>query len=109
MRRFAAVLVLTFAFAAPARAGYVTGFNLLQWCLNETSTFCGGYLAALVDYQDLLNQADAPGLRFCLPDNTKVSELRRLAIDELYSREAELRRLAASLLLPMLVRTFPCR
>ena len=103
------VLALGAAPAAPARAGFVNGFQLLQWCQNETSTFCGGYLAALVDYQDLLHQADARSLRFCLPDNTKVSDLRRLAVDELLRQEGELRKLAASLLLPLFVKQFPCR
>ena len=62
-----------------------------------------------MDYQDLLHQADARSLRFCLPDNTKVSDLRRLAVDELLRQEGELRKLAASLLLPLFVRQFPCR
>lgn len=96
--------------ASPSRAGYVSGVVLLGYCQDPASSFCAGYLASLVDYQDALQHSDQPALRFCLPDNIKLSDLRDLTVDQLQiNPPSELRKLAASLVIPALVRKFPCR
>lgn len=94
----------------PASAGFVDGYTLLEWCVDPKSAFCGGYIAALVDYQDALQATDMPQMRFCLPENQNLGKLRDLVIGSLqFQREPELRKLAASLVVPALVKAFPCR
>jgi hypothetical protein len=95
---------------ARTAAAFVTGAELIEWCEDDTSRVCTGYLAALVDYQDELQRADTSTPRFCLPADTRLSELHRLALVRLHANPpSELRKLAASLVIPGLIRAFPCR
>ncbi len=72
--------------------------------------FCNGYIAALVDYQDELQRAAAVTPRFCLRPDTKLSDLHDLALERLRANPpSELRKLAASLVIPALIREFGCR
>ena len=77
-------VVLTFGMGCgPASARYMTGLALLDWCRDDASTFCPGYIAALADYQKVLQDIDMAPLRFCLPSNVKLAELRKVVIDQL--------------------------
>jgi len=91
-------------------AAYVTGYELIDWCADETSRLCAGYVAALVDYQDLLQRDDSETPRFCLPADQRLSDLTDLALRRLRANPpGELRKLAASLVVPAFARTYPCR
>lgn len=91
-------------------AAYVDGNELITWCEDDTSRFCAGYLAGLVDYQDELRRLAVATPRFCLPGDTKLSEIHRLALDQLRANPpGERRKLAASLVIPGWIRQFPCR
>jgi hypothetical protein len=91
-------------------ASFVSGNELLEWCRDDASRLCNGYLAALVDYQDELQRVDAATPRFCLPVDTKLSDVHQLALERLGANPpSELRKLAASLVVPGLIRRFPCR
>ncbi len=91
-------------------AAFVSGNELIAWCEDEASRLCTGYLAALVDYQDELQRVDAATPRFCLPGDTRLSEVQRLALERLNANPAsERRKLAASLVVPGLIRRYPCR
>jgi hypothetical protein len=91
-------------------AAFVSGNELIAWCEDEASRLCTGYLAALVDYQDELQRVDAATPRFCLPADTRLSDVHRLALERLGANPPnELRKLAASLVVPGLIRRFPCR
>jgi hypothetical protein len=95
---------------AERAASYVTGYELIDWCQDEASRFCAGYIAALVDYQDGLQRLDTPTPRFCLGTDTKLSELEELALRGLRANPpSELRKLAASLVVPAFFRKYPCR
>lgn len=95
---------------AQRAASYVTGYELIEWCQDETARFCAGYIAALVDYQDELRRAGTATPRFCLAEDTQLSTLERLALRRLRANPpSELRKLAASLVIPALFREFPCR
>ena len=43
---------------APASARYMTGAALLEWCRDDGSTFCPGYIAAMADYQSVLQSLE---------------------------------------------------
>ena len=91
-------------------AAFVTGAELIDWCEDEASRFCNGYIAALADYQDELQRADTITPRFCLGADTRMSDLYRLTLERLRANPpSELRKLAASLVVPGLIRAFPCR
>jgi hypothetical protein len=103
-----AVVVAMLGLAAPASARYMTGAALLDWCRDDGSTFCPGYLAAMADYQSVLQRLDTETLMFCLPSNVKLGALRTVALDGLGARPRdELGEVAAALLLPALARRFP--
>jgi hypothetical protein len=94
---------------AERAAAYVTGYELIDWCADDTSRFCAGYIAALVDYQDLLQSAGTWTPRFCLAENAQLSALEQLALLRLRANPpSELRKLAASLVVPAFFRQFPC-
>ena len=94
--------------AAPAAARYMTGAALLDWCRDDGSTFCPGYLAALADYQSTLQVLDVDTPRFCLPSNVKLRELRTVVLDQLSTLPPDqLRAVAAALMIPQLARRFP--
>jgi hypothetical protein len=91
-------------------AAFVSGNELIAWCEDEASRLCTGYLAALVDYQDELQRVDAQTRRFCLPDDTRMSDVQRLAIERLNANPpSELRKIAVSLVVPGLSQRYPCR
>jgi len=91
-------------------AAYVDGDELITWCEDDTSRFCAGYLAGLVDYQDELRHLDVATPRFCLPEDTTLSQIHRLALDRLRANpRRERQKLAASLVIPAFIRRFPCR
>jgi hypothetical protein len=91
-------------------AAYVDGDELVTWCEDDTSRFCTGYLAGLVDYQDELTHLDVATPRFCLPEDTTLSQLHRLALDRLRANPPrERQKLAASLVIPAFFRRFPCQ
>jgi hypothetical protein len=91
-------------------AAYVTGNELLDWCLDDAARFCAGYVAALVDYQDELQRLDVATPRFCLAADAKLSDLHRLTVETLRANPpSEMRKLAASLVVPGLFRRYPCR
>lgn len=93
---------------APASARYMTGLALLDWCRDDGSTFCPGYIAALVDYQSVLQVLDTETPRFCLPSNVKLAELRGIVLDQLGPQPPDaLRAVAANLMVPALARRFP--
>jgi hypothetical protein len=95
---------------AERAAAYVTGYELIDWCQENDARFCAGYIAALVDYQDALQRADTATPRFCLADDSKLSDLQDLALSRLRANPpGELRKLAASLVIPAFFRRFPCR
>jgi hypothetical protein len=103
-----AVLALTIGGGAPASARYMTGLALLDWCRDDASTFCPGYIAALADYQKVLQDIDMAPLRFCLPSNVKLAELRKVVIDQLGPLPPDaLRAVAADVMVPALARRFP--
>jgi hypothetical protein len=97
--------------ACPFRAAaYVDGDALIEWCRDTTARFCSGYIAALVDYQDELVRAGAGMRRFCLPDDASLDGLVELSLRGLEANPAsERRKNAASLVIPLFYRTFPCR
>ncbi len=93
---------------APAAARYMTGSALLDWCRDDASTFCPGYLAALADYQSVLQAIDTPSARFCLPSNVKLGVFREVVLSQLTTRPpAELGGLAPTVMIPELARRFP--
>lgn len=93
-----------------ARAGFVDGNTLLDSCQTPTSSLCAGYLAAIVDYQDALQQLGTSTMTFCLPDASNLGRLRDLVIDALqHNPPSELRKLAVSLVVPALHRIYPCK
>jgi hypothetical protein len=105
-----AVVLLGVATPAPASARYMTGLALLDWCKDDGSTFCPGYLAAMADYQSVLQSLDTDTPLFCLPSNVKLGALRTVALDGLGARPQEaLADLAATVLLPALARRYPPR
>lgn len=94
--------------AAPASARYMTGAALLEWCKDDGSTFCPGYIAGMADYQSVLQSLDTPTEIFCLPSNVKLGVLRPVVLDGLAARpRAALEEVAAALLLPALAQRFP--
>lgn len=114
----AAVLVPALVQRFPARGGrcaeraaaYVDGDTLLDWCRDDGARLCHGYLAALVDYQDELARRDTATPRFCLPADMRLSELHKLTLQVLQANPPrERRKIAASLVIPGLFRTYPCR
>jgi len=95
---------------AERAAAYVDGDALIEWCRDDTARFCAGYIAALVDYQDELVRAGTGVRRFCLPDDASLDGLVALSLRGLRANPAsERRKLAASLVIPLFFRTFPCR
>jgi len=106
---FGWIVVLGLA-ATPARAGFVDGLTLLDYCKDPQSSFCGGYIAALVDYQDALQSTDSPAIRFCPPERSNLGSLRDLVIAALERQTPrELQKLASSLVVPAFAKAFPCR
>jgi hypothetical protein len=104
-----AALALTVGLGgAPVSARYMTGLALLDWCRADSDTFCPGYLAALADYQKVLQDIGTATPRFCLPSNVKLAELRSVVLDQLGAKSPdELRAVAANLMIPALARRFP--
>src|SRR4051794_763482 len=102
-------LVTSLGLATPASARYMTGAALLDWCKDDGSTFCPGYLAAMADYQSVLQSLDTNTEQFCLPSNVKLGALRPIALDGLaaISPEDLLKGVAAALLLPALAKRYP--
>jgi hypothetical protein len=95
---------------APARAGFVDGLALLEYCKDPQSNLCGGYIAALVDYQDALQATDSPAITFCLPERSNLGGLRDMVIDVLQRQTPrELQKNAASLVIPAFAKAFRCR
>src|SRR5271168_1516024 len=93
---------------APVSARYMTGLALVDWCKDDGSTFCPGYIAALVDYQSVLQVLDTETPRFCLPSNVKLAELRGVVLDQLGAQPPDaLRGVAANLMVPALAQRFP--
>ena len=95
--------------------GWAVGFVVVAgmasaWCQDDTNRLCNGYLAAIVDYQDELQRVDAPTRRFCLPDDMRISDVHRLAVERLNANPpSERRKLAVSLVVPGLSLRYPCR
>ena len=112
------IAALARRFPAPANgadcprraAAYMSGNELIAWCQDDTSRVCEGYLAGVVDYQDELQRLDVATPRFCLPEDTRLWDIHRLALDRLRANPpSEREKLAASLVVPGLIRRFPCR
>jgi hypothetical protein len=104
-----AVVAAMLGGAAPASARYMTGAALLDWCKDDGSTFCPGYLAAMADYQSVLQSLNTDTELFCLPSNVKLGALRPIALDGLAARPQDelLKGVAAALLLPLLAQRYP--
>jgi hypothetical protein len=95
---------------AEKAAAYLDGTALLEWCQDEASRLCQGYIAAIVDYQDELVRRDTATPRFCLREDTRMSELFALTLKVLRANPPrEMRKIAASLVIPGFFRTYPCR
>ena len=95
---------------AQKAAAYLDGSALLEWCQDEASRLCQGYIAALVDYQDELVRRDTATPRFCLREDTRMSELYTLTLKVLRANPPrEMQKIAASLVIPGFFRTYPCR
>ena len=102
-------LATTLGVATPASARYMTGAALLDWCKDDGSTFCPGYLAAMADYQSVLQSLNTDTKLFCLPSNVKLGALRPIALDGLATIAPDdlLKGVAAALLLPPLAKKYP--
>jgi hypothetical protein len=95
--------------AQPAQAGFVDGQALLEYCKDPMSNLCGGYIAALVDYQDALQTTDTPAITFCLPERSNLGALRDMVIGVLERQTPrELQKNAASLVVPAFAKAFRC-
>jgi hypothetical protein len=95
--------------AAPSKAGFVDGLALLEYCKDPMSNLCGGYIAALVDYQDALQTTDSPAITFCLPERSNLGALRDMVIGVLERQTPrELQKNAASLVVPAFAKAFRC-
>jgi hypothetical protein len=108
------ILAGSFAFAlavaVPAKAAFLDGQSLLGYCKDPMSNLCGGYIAALVDYQDALQSTDQPAITFCLPERSNLGALRDMVIGVLESQpQRELQKNAASLVVPAFAKAFRCR
>jgi len=105
----AGLVVLTAAVANPSKAGFVDGQSLLGYCKDPMSNLCGGYIAALVDYQDALQTTDQPAITFCLPERSNLGALRDMVIGVLERQPPrELQKNAASLVVPAFAKAFRC-
>lgn len=73
-----AVLVLGTQFAKAEI--YMDGNQLSQFCASAETTsqyVCESYVAGVIDYHSLIKTMNAiPTVEFCIPDGTKLSDLR---------------------------------
>ena len=104
-----ALALLGVSLASPGQAGFVDGLSLLGYCKDPMSNLCGGYIAALVDYQDALQTTDQPAITFCLPERSNLGALRDMVIGVLERQTPrELQKNAASLVVPAFAKAFRC-
>ncbi len=103
------LVAASLACGSPAQAGFVDGQSLLGYCKDPMSNLCGGYIAALVDYQDALQTTDTPAITFCLPERSNLGALRDMVIGVLERQTPrELQKNAASLVVPAFAKAFRC-
>jgi Rap1a immunity proteins len=107
--RFAAAFLMLFTSAAN---GEMSGSDLKQYCAsyprhNEATTMCMGYIGGTLDtvrgFARMLKAQWA-----CEPAGVSGEQLVAMAIKYLSDHPEQLHGIAASLILNMYIRTFPC-
>lgn len=109
----AAVLALCCAGGKPAVAGFQNGNELLAMCTsNETvveKMNCIGYLQGLVDTMLAIQlKTPSPRTNICIPEGVSGGQIKDIVVKNLRNLP-EVRHLdAASIVMPILIGTFPC-
>lgn len=111
MKRLLGVALLVALTASPlARADFVTGNRLHQWCSNQTDDnfgLCSGYVMGIADA--LARGAVIQGERACFPGSATVGQARDIVKRHLESYPELRHAVAAQIVAYALSEAFPCR
>lgn len=111
MKRFLALFFIIF-WVNPARAAYVTGEMLSNYCGSETPTdmvSCANYIAGIIDYHVFMQSMGAvPELGFCLPENITIEEVSFKVMKYLKSAPQQYEFIAAPSVIMALNKEYPC-
>jgi hypothetical protein len=73
-----------------AKASYITGNILYDWCTSDTDTkygWCQGYILGSVDTQNVIRSID--NKKDCIPDGVSSGQLKDIVVKYLQSRPEE--------------------